>query len=368
MIDNANKAFFDLLKLGMGLTDSICLPEMDDVKWIKIFETAKKQTVLGIMADAIQRLPDDVVRPSYDVMIRLVSYCVQLEKTNRKMNREVLKWIDFFENNGYSTILLKGQGIAAQLYPTPLRRNPGDIDLWVIGNEADIRGFVKNRLNSSEILYHNSVVHTENDIELEVHTKPSFFYNPFRNIKVQRLFKKWAKEAVKVDLPENVGSVSVPSDNMNRIFLLLHIYRHVFCEGIGLRQMADYALLLNKGCTDEDKIRCKIWLKSLGIERFAASVMYLMKVVFGLDDKVLITEADEKGGVMLLKECIEGGNFGIYNKKINRNIKHDSLKGFILKNKRNFRLIGLYTNEVVWAPYFKFYHYLWRRMVLYFPK
>lgn len=363
ILDDANKAFFDLLKLGMGLTDSICLPIMDDRKWVKIFETAKKQTVLGIMADAIQRLPDDVVKPSYEVMIRLVGYCVQLEKTNRRMNREVLKWIDFFENKGFSTVLLKGQGIATQFYPSPLRRNPGDIDLWVIGNGTEIRKLVKEELSPKEVLYHNSVVHTDSGIELEVHTRPSFFYNPFRNFKAQRLFRKWAKEAVKVNLPENAGSVSVPSDNMNMIFLLLHLYRHVFSEGIGLRQMADYALLLNKGCSDEDKRQCKKWLKSLGLEKFAASVMYLMKVVFGLDDNVLITQADEKGGIMLLKECIEGGNFGFYNTSIDRNIKHDSIKSFIVKNKRNLRLIGLYTNEVIWAPYFKVFHYFWRRTV-----
>lgn len=363
ILDDANKAFFDLLKLGMGLTDNICLPIMDDRKWVKIFETAKKQTVLGIMADAIQRLPDDVVKPSYEVMIRLVGYCVQLEKTNRRMNREVLKWIDFFENKGFSTVLLKGQGIATQFYPSPLRRNPGDIDLWVIGNGTAVRKLVKEELKASDVYYHNSVVHTDSGIELEVHTRPSFFYNPFRNFKAQKLFKRWGKEAVKVNLPENAGLVSVPSNNMNRIFLLLHLYRHVFSEGIGLRQMADYALLLNKGCSDEDKRQCKKWLKSLGLEKFAASVMYLMKVVFGLDDKVLITEADEKGGVMLLKECIEGGNFGFYNTSIDRNIKHDSIHSFIVRNKRNLRLIDLYPSEVIWAPFFKIYHYIWRRIV-----
>lgn len=50
--------------------------------------------------------------------------------------------------------------------------------------------------------------------------------------------------------PEFTDRVLVPSDEMNRVFLLLHMYRHVFSEGIGLRQMMDYALLLNRGCGD----------------------------------------------------------------------------------------------------------------------
>lgn len=362
MIDRANRSFFDLLKLGMGFIDYVNLPPMDDQKWITILETAKKQTMLGIIADAIQKLPGDVMRPSYELMIKLVGYCVQLENANRKMNQDVIKWTDFFEKKGYSTILLKGQGIA-QLYTSPLRRNPGDIDLWVIAKSSKIREFVKKECTIDEIFYNQLVIKNDNGISLEVHTRPSFFYNPFRNFKAQKLFRKWAKEAVKVNLPENAGSVSVPSDNMNRIFLLLHLYRHVFSEGIGLRQMADYALLLNKGCSDEDKRQCKKWLKSLGLENFAASVMYLMKVVFGLDDKVLITEADEKGGAMLLKECIEGGNFGFYNIGIDRNIKKDTLKSFIFRNKRNLRLIGLYTDEVLWGPYFKVFQYIWRKTV-----
>lgn len=321
----------------------------------------KKQTVLGIIANAVKNLPDDVARPSSGIMSRLIAYCMQLENTNKRVNLEVMKWSEFFKERGYSSIVLKGQGIA-QLYPTPLLRNPGDIDLWVIGDNSEITELVKRELKPKEILYHNSVIHTDAGIELEVHTRPSFIYNPLRNLKIQRWFNNWARECVFIDLPENAGRISVPSDRMNRIFLLLHLYRHVFSEGIGLRQMADYALLLNKGCSDDDKRECYTLLKELGMESFAASVMYLMKVVFCLNDDVLITKADVKGGSMLLKECLEGGNFGFYNANIDRSIKSDSLKSFIVRNKRNFRLIGLYPNEVIWAPYFKVFHYFWRRL------
>ena len=85
------------------------------------------------------------------------------------------------------------------------------------------------------------------------------------------MFRKWIKDAKFIELPEGTGRVKVPSDEMNRVYLLVHLYRHVFSEGIGLRQMADYAVFLSKGCTEEDKAIAMEHLKELNMTKFAGA-------------------------------------------------------------------------------------------------
>lgn len=49
-----------------------------------------------------------------------------------------------------------------------------------------------------------------------------------------------------VTLPDGYGGITVPTINFNIIYILSHLYRHVFTEGIGLRQLIDYYFVLVK--------------------------------------------------------------------------------------------------------------------------
>ena len=57
-----------------------------------------------------------------------------------------------------------------------------------------------------------------------------------------------------------------------------------------------------------------------------------------------------KKGEQLLDMIMEGGNFGQYNKDIDRTIKKDSAMSFITRNRRNLRLLNEYPEEVLWGP------------------
>ena len=49
-----------------------------------------------------------------------------------------------------------------------------------------------------------------------------------------------------VTLPDGYGEITVPTMSFNVIYILSHLYRHVFTEGIGLRQLIDYYFVLVK--------------------------------------------------------------------------------------------------------------------------
>lgn len=356
-IDNI---FFSLLKLGTGLSDSVSLPTMNRDLWCSIFRMAEKHAMPGIMLDAVNALPNDVNKPDRDLLMKLISLGIEIEKKNRLVNSEAVKWSGFFREKGYGAILLKGQGVAC-LYPNPLHRSPGDIDMWVTGNKKEIRELVREELGAKDFTYHHIGVHNMGITELEIHTTPSWMYSYPRNRKLQKMFRTWAGSCREIELPD-AGRVCVPSDEMNRVYLLVHIYRHVFSEGIGLRQMTDYAMLLNRGCSDDDKAVFAGYMKELNMYGFAGAVMYVMKKVFGMRDECLLVEPDTEKGEKLLASIMKGGNFGMYDTSIDRTIKKDSAMSFLTRTGRNMKLLKEYPEEVLWSPIFKIWHWIWRRL------
>lgn len=98
-IDNI---FFSLLKLGTGLSDSVSLPTMNRDLWRSVFRMAEKHAMPGIMVDAVNALPNDVNKPDRDLLMKLISFGIKIEKKNRLVNSEAVKWSGFFREKGVS--------------------------------------------------------------------------------------------------------------------------------------------------------------------------------------------------------------------------------------------------------------------------
>ena len=48
-----------------------------------------------------------------------------------------------------------------------------------------------------------------------------------------------------VSLPDGIGEIAIPTTAFNVIYQLTHLYHHFFDEGIGMRQIIDYFLVVN---------------------------------------------------------------------------------------------------------------------------
>ena len=48
-----------------------------------------------------------------------------------------------------------------------------------------------------------------------------------------------------VSLPDGIGNIAIPTTAFNVIYQLTHLYHHFFDEGIGMRQIIDYFLVVN---------------------------------------------------------------------------------------------------------------------------
>ena len=167
-----------------------------------------------------------------------------LEKANVRLNDAAILVSEWFRKKGFRTCILKGQGNAL-MYPNPYSRTPGDIDIWVEGEDKRVISFVRSISPHEKACYHHIEFPSYKGVEVEVHYRPSFLLCFWHNRKLQKYYEK-VKEVQflhRVKLGEQ-GEVAIPTAEFNLIFQLTHIYAHLMNEGIGLRQLVDYYYVL----------------------------------------------------------------------------------------------------------------------------
>ena len=113
----------------------------------------------------------------------------------------------------------------------------------------------------------------------------------------------------------NGSEIVAPDAQFNLVYILLHIYKHLFVEGIGLRQLMDYYFVLRtSGAEDLNNVKVRKALKSLGLEKFVSAVMWVLAEVFGLPEECMISEPDRKEGEWLLGDIMRNGTWGMVEK------------------------------------------------------
>ena len=155
----------------------------------------------------------------------------------------------------------------------------------------------------------------------------------------------------------NYKEIPSPNSAFNRVYILVHIYRHLFHEG----QLLDYYYVLHQGFTEEERAETMRTLRSLKMERFTAAVMWVLQEVYGMDGRYLLTTPNEREGRFLLNEIMLAGNFGHYDERLQHERGESALHWGLRKVKRNFRFVRSYPSEVLWSPLFKLWHWWWRR-------
>lgn len=353
-----SKIFFYLIQLAVGKHPVDIIP-IDEKEWEVIFEMAIKQSLVGVTLEGVQKVTDRYPehKPPVDLLLEWIGQSEQIKQQNKQMNEKSAMLKRMFEGWGQGNCILKGQGVA-RLYLKPEVRQPGDIDIWVDGKRDDLVKLLKDGLiGISYVDYVNCHAGFFTDTEVEVHFRPTWMYNPITNWKVQNWIQK-NKDAQMKAYDSEVG-FGYPTIAFNLVFSLIHIYRHVFQEGIGLRQLTDYYFIMTHSTTEE---RCEAFstLKSFGLGKFAASIMHIMRKVFDIDKVLLLCEPKEAEGEFLLSEILRGGNFGHYDDRITRISIDDRWSNGVENMIRNLTYLRRYPSEVMWMPFWKMWHYGWR--------
>lgn len=352
--------FFELLRLGIGTSDKFNYSPTTD-EWEQIFELSIKQALVGILFTGVEKLNTNQL-PEKNSLLTMHNYCLQIKFQNDKLNKLAAKINEKFEKEGFRNTILKGQGIA-RLYDCPERRMPGDIDIWLEGGRNKILSYVKQFVPHCRPVYHHVDFLNIENVDIEVHFTPTWMNSYFTNKKLQKYFASRAAEQFtnKITLSNENCSINAPTNAFNRVYILLHIYRHLFQEGIGLRQLLDYYYVLKQGFTPQEKQETLKQLKELKMLRFAGATMYVLKKVFNIEERFLITTPLEKEGEFLLDEIMVAGNFGKYSPRYKNEMSSSLIKRAISKSVHHMKFLSSYTSETLWGPLFRVWHYFYKK-------
>ena len=416
------KSLFELIQVAVGNQSALSsVPSQDE--WQQLYGLLSKHTLLGIGYVAIQKLPREQWPPKM-LVLKWTSVATAISHQNKTLNEECKSLCEEFRHDGVASVVIKGQS-NIENYPEELQwyRTPGDIDLWCQArNGVEIGEMVNGEVVKSEfhgiagvieyckqyercrgrdipwhrVLYYHCELKSDNGIAIEPHYRISYLHSPVRNHRLQ----KWFKNHFDVCLKNNCQlGFPMLTSSVNVVYQLVHLYRHVFEGGIGLRQLMDYYFALR--VWHNDVMECKdlqtqgMWseglgtpvmsaqevmavLRSFGMGKFAAAVMYVLHEVFENEEcrmkneewpaelePWMICEPNEKEGRKLLEEIMKGGNFGQYDERGKEFKNGGMIKHGLWKLKRVMRLVRSYPEEALWEPVFRVYHLIWRKIIDY---
>lgn len=354
--------FYELIRVAVGNANSLShTPSQKE--WKALYDMAKKQSLVGVCFAALQRLGADADKGFARIGMSEMQYltwmgmAAKIQQRNEIVNHQCVALQKRLSDDGLSSVILKGQGIG-QLYGSLIGlRQSGDIDVWIKGCRANTLAYVQKVSPTNEVTWLHTQLKVFEDTEVEIHFMPTYMRCPWLNKRLQKWFKKYEN----FDQFASCLGMVVPSVEFNRVFLLLHIFRHLLGEGIGLRQVMDYYYVLqqpNNILGDSYQVETMKLLKQLRLHGFASGLMWVMQEVFGLKHECMLCEPDEKLGRLILREIELSGNFGQHDERSKEG--ESTWARFYRTNATNLKLLRYFPEEVLCTPFYRMWHKCWQ--------
>jgi hypothetical protein len=248
---NEALVFFAFLKYCLGYKGNMSrmVAGMD---WQELYSFASKQALLGLCFEGIERLgeeyPEELKRNPIgrELLMTWMGKAQQIRRQNMKVNAVASKLFSMLREDGMRCCILKGQGNAL-MYPNPYSRTPGDIDVWIDASRERIMEYAQKKFELGDDIRLQHLETSLDGVPVELHFFPCSMNNPIYHARLQKWFKRNADLQCSnvVSLPDGIGEIAIPTTAFDVVYQLTHLYHHFFDEGIGMRQIIDYFLVVN---------------------------------------------------------------------------------------------------------------------------
>lgn len=376
--------FYTILQSAIGKPVRLS-HTLSEKEWNEIFGLSKKQALVGIMFEGVERLPQEQWPPR-NVVLQWAMMVEGIKHRNRQTTDVCLRLTEALDKDGFETCILKGQ--ANHVYYDGLNsehslgqlRICGDVDAWIWPKEKtkhpvkSIIDYCQRKKILLSLCHLHAEVKPVNGVPIEIHFRPSFLNAPWRDRYFQLLFQSAQFEKVNID---GCGELTKLRVDYDLLFQMNHIYRHLLDEGVGMRQVLDFYMLL-KAYQKESLVRNDLMdgsalqrhVKACGMGRFASALMYVLQKIFDMDSSELLCAPSELHGSFLLDEMMLAGNFGHYDARMGTLVVKKGKLSYQLQKasrrfRRNLRFLTSYPGEVICEPIARVEHFLWRKYRLY---
>ena len=249
--DKNIEAFYALVRAGLwgniNLNDNLDL-DFANVDWGEVYRLAEEQSVIGLIADGIDRFKNQIsdFHIPQEWALQFIGSALQLEQQNKGMNVFIAKLVDGMRKAGIYTLLVKGQGLA-QCYEKPLWRSCGDVDLLLSDdNYKKAKEYLlpKASFVEDEEKHKKHLAMTINDWMVELHGSLRCGFSARIDKSLDKIYKdtfyggnvrSWTNERVQVFMLGKENEV---------LYVFVHFLNHFYKGGVGLRQICDWCRLL----------------------------------------------------------------------------------------------------------------------------
>lgn len=281
---------------------------------------AEQQTILGLVFDVLKDL--HIKGPKDKKMVfEAMAKAENIKCQNALVNKELTEFADKCNQQGIDYLVVKGQTIGC-LYPKPELRQAGDIDFLfpvdlTVGRNKD---YEMQRSKMAKIfpevqlppkMEEYEVAFNHNGVLYELHTSLRGWAKERHQKVWDGLMEKEWQEKHYVEI-EGV-KVRTLSPTMNAAYVFIHLFFHFIREGVSLRQLCDWAMVLHHNKDEIDKESLLEMLLDLNIFDAYCAFGTILTGHLGLpgDEFPLpLGEADRKWQERIVKDIFGGGNFG----------------------------------------------------------
>lgn len=300
-MNQTQKALYALIRIALIEERPVAFPE--SVDWNLLYDCAKMQGVAAIAMDGLQTLISKAgfspIGLDTKTKLQWYSLAMTIEKRHTKQ-LEASKELAYVWNKvGIRTLVLKGFAFA-RYYSNPLQRLASDMDCYLCGQYEEGNKEVERlgiRVERED--YRHSTFQFK-DVFVENHKICTTVRGKSQRKRFEAYLRSLLEKGPTVYIDDSY--LEMPCDRFNALYFLQHSHRHFLREGITLRYICDWAMILkNADCFDSE-----FWneCEKNDLRPFAESMTRLAYVICGvkaswMNGDVMLQIQDK----MLLDDC-----------------------------------------------------------------
>jgi hypothetical protein len=339
-----NLYYGDIICFALDANQSA--PErLEEIDWEELCGFCHRHSISGVVLNGIDRAN---IRIDQKVLINWIALSESIRRRNEVLNKRSVEISEWFRERGLRSVILKGQSNAL-MYPNPEVRCPGDIDIWVEGDERTVIKMIMEQCAGAHYSIHHINMPAFKDVSVEVHYRPIYLRNWFVDKKLARYISSIEERQFSNKVLLEGKEIGHLTDDFNAVYEMLHMYAHFFSSRNSFKQFIDYYYLLKRGLSERQKADVAARFEEFKVARYARGIMWIMKDTLGLDESFLIVEPSERIGRAILREAMHYGTFSP--RKF-----WCVLQQFV----GNLRLVLLFPGEVLIGPVFLVWHQWWK--------
>ncbi len=287
-MNQKERDFINIIKSGIT---SAPVSISSDFSAEELFEISEKHRVTAMLYYGLHNCRAELSEDMKNRFLATVMQSIVLDEKQREILSEIK---EMFRENGIDHMVLKG-GSLKELYPAPEMRIMGDIDILINLKQYKkiLELFHANGYEEVKETHHE-LIWKKGDIMVELH---KVLMPPYNEDFDSYFGNGWERAVATGD-----NEFSFNDEDMF-IYLFAHFSKHYRDGGIGIRQLCDLYLFLNKKSLCEEYIKTE--LSKLGLYDFYINIIKTIKAWFEGGESSEICD-------FITEVIIKSGTFGDY--------------------------------------------------------